>query len=210
MQFLPVAWHGCAPASSGEDLADLDPAIGSWLFGGFGAAPFLSRKLDTVSLAIVPAAEPYFEGMRHVLDTVAREKRYLAFLQAPPAEETFAFYRNILVNGHCQFIAVQDGVVVGWCDVLPTHGEARAHVGTLGIAVLPEVRHRGIGTKLMEAAISRAWAKGLSRIELTVRTDNPNAKALYERCGFAVEGINRRAFLVDGEYFDTCFMALVR
>jgi putative acetyltransferase len=62
----------------------------------------------------------------------------------------------------------------------------------------------------MDAAISKAWAKGLSRIELTVRTDNANAKALYERFGFVVEGINRRAFLVDGEFFDTCTMALVR
>lgn len=163
-----------------------------------------------MSLAIVPAAESYFEGMRHVLDTVAREKRYLAFLQAPPPEETFAFYRNIVANDLCQVVAIQDGVVVGWCDVLPTHGEARAHVGTLGIALLPRARHCGIGAKLMEAAIARAWAKGLSRIELTVRTDNAKAKALYEHFGFTTEGTNRRAFLVDGEYFDTYTMALVR
>lgn len=62
----------------------------------------------------------------------------------------------------------------------------------------------------MEAAISKAWAKGLFRIELTVRTDNVTAKALYERFGFAVEGINRRAFRVDGEFFDTYAMALLR
>lgn len=163
-----------------------------------------------MNLAIVPAAESYFEGMRRVLDTVAREKRYLAFLQAPSTEETFEFYRNILANDLCQVIALQDGVVIGWCDVLPVHGEARAHVGTLGIALLPSARHCGIGAKLMEAAISKAWAKGLSRIELTVRTDNANAKALYERFGFTVEGINRRAFLVDGRFFDTYAMALVR
>lgn len=162
------------------------------------------------SLVIAHPAECYFEGMRHVLDVVAREKRYLVFLQAPPQEETYAFYRNILTNELCQVVAVQDSVVVGWCDVLPTHGEARAHVGILGIAVLPSRRHRGIGTKLMEAAISKAWEKGFSRIELTVRTDNLNAKALYERFGFILEGTHRKAFCVDGEYFDTYAMALVR
>jgi ribosomal protein S18 acetylase RimI-like enzyme len=163
-----------------------------------------------MSLAIVPIAEAYFEGMREVLDTVAREKRYLVFLQAPPAEEVFAFYRNILTNDLCQVTALQDDVVVGWCDVLPTHGEARAHVGTLGIALLPRARRCGIGAKLMEAAMAKAWAKGLSRIELTVRTDNTNAKVLYERFGFTVEDINRRAFLVDREFFDAYAMALIR
>lgn len=163
-----------------------------------------------MNLVIAPASESYFEGMLHVLDTVAREKRFLAFLQAPPIEETFAFYRNIVANDLCQVIAIEDGVVVGWCDVLPTHGEARAHVGTLGIALLPHVRHRGIGAKLMEAAIAQAWAKGLARIELTVRTDNANAKALYERFGFVVEGTLRHAFLVDGEFFDSYAMALLR
>ena len=163
-----------------------------------------------MALAIVPTAESHFEGLRQVLDTVAREKRYLAFLQAPPKPEAFAFFRHIVANDLCQVVALLDGAVVGWCDVLPTHGEARAHVGTLGIGLAPHARHGGIGGQLMEAAIARAWAKGLSRIELTVRTDNTNAKALYERCGFVVEGTNRRAFLVDGAFFDTYAMALVR
>lgn len=163
-----------------------------------------------MNLAIIPTAEPYFEGLRQALDTVAREKQYLAFLQAPPAEEAFAFFRNIVTNNLCQVVALEEGIVVGWCDVLPTHGEARAHVGTLGIGLLPHARHRGIGSRLMEAAISRAWANGFSRIELTVRTDNENAKALYERFGFIVEGIQRRAMRVDGEFFDAYAMALVR
>lgn len=163
-----------------------------------------------MSIAIVPPAECYFQGMRQVLDVVAREKRYLAFLQAPPVEETYAFYRNILAKNLCQVIAVEDSEVVGWCDILPTHGEARTHVGTLGVAVLPPLRHRGIGKMLIEAAIAKAWGKGLSRIELTVRTDNTNAKLLYEKFGFAVEGINRKAFLVEGEFFDVYSMALLR
>ena len=163
-----------------------------------------------MSLAIVPTNESHFEGLRQALDTVAREKHYLAFLKAPPPEEAFAFFQNIVANDLCQFVALQDGVVVGWCDVLPTHGEARAHVGTLGIGLISRARHLGIGAMLMEAALSKSLAKGLSRIELTVRTDNTNAKALYERFGFTVEGIQRRTFCVDGKFFDAYAMALVR
>lgn len=162
-----------------------------------------------MSITIAPTAESHFEGLRQALDIVAREKRYLAFLKAPPPEEAFAFYRNIVANDLCQFVALQGEVVVGWCDILPTHGEARAHVGTLGIALLPQARHCGIGEKLMEAAIAKARKKGFSRIELTVRTDNANAKRLYERFSFVTEGVNRHAFLVDNQFYDTFTMALV-
>lgn len=163
-----------------------------------------------MSILILPIAEPHFEGLRNVLDEIAREKRYLAFTQAPPLEQAYSFYRNIVANDLCHFVALQDDIVVGWCDVLPAHGEARAHVGTLGIGVGSHARRSGIGTKLMEAALSKAWAKGLSRIELIVRTDNRNATALYERFGFIHEGINRNAFSVDGKFYDTYTMVLLR
>ncbi|MBT2326026.1 GNAT family N-acetyltransferase [Variovorax paradoxus] len=163
-----------------------------------------------MNLSIERISEVHFEGLRAALDTVAREKRYLAFTQAPPKEEAFAFYRSIIANGMCHFVALLDGQVVGWCDVLPTHGQARSHVGTLGIGLIPAARHLGIGAKLMRAAIAAAWTQGLTRIELDVRVDNANAKALYERFGFEVEGLMRRAFRVDGEYSDSYSMALLR
>lgn len=163
-----------------------------------------------MTFAIIPTAEPHFEGLRDVIDTVAREKRYLAFLQAPPRDVAFDFFTNIVKNNLCQLVALENEAVVGWCDVLPTHGEARAHVGTLGIGLLPHVRHRGIGAKLMKATIACAWENGFSRIELTVRTDNIHAIALYERFGFTVEGIQRQAMYVDNEFFDAYSMALIR
>ena len=70
-------------------------------------------------------------------------------------------------------------------------------------------RHREIGSMLMEATIAMAWAKGFKRIELTVRTDNHNAKALYERYGFVIEGLSPSAFCVDDEFFDALSMGLM-
>lgn len=166
--------------------------------------------MGPMSLSIVPLAESHFEGLRRAFDSIAREKCYLAFFQAPPLEQGLAFYRNIVTNDLCHFVALEDDVVVGWCDVLPTHGEARAHVGTLGIGLIPQARRMGIGAKLIEAALAKAWRKGFSRVELTVRTDNANAKALYERLGFVLEGVNRNAFFVDGNFYDTYSMALLR
>jgi putative acetyltransferase len=42
-----------------------------------------------------------------------------------------------------------------------------------------------------------------------VRTDNHNAKALYERFGFTVEGIQRQSLCVEGAYHDAYAMALL-
>jgi hypothetical protein len=84
--------------------------------------------LGTMNFAITPTSEPHFEGLRKVLDTVAREKRYLAFLQAPPAEEAFAFFRNIVANNLCQVVVLEEGAVVGWCDVLPTQCRSSANM----------------------------------------------------------------------------------
>lgn len=62
----------------------------------------------------------------------------------------------------------------------------------------------------MEATIAKAWAKGLTRIELTVRVDNPDATALYERLGFRHEGTRTQEFRIDGRYYDGYAMALLR
>lgn len=163
-----------------------------------------------MTLSIEPVAEAHFQGVRAALDAVAREKRFLAFTQAPSEEEAFAFYRSVIAGAGCQLVALVDGQVVGWCDILPTHGEARSHVATLGIGLIPSARGRGIGAKLMQATIAAAWSRGFTRIELTVRADNTNAKALYERFGFETEGFMRHAFRIDGRYHDSYCMALLQ
>lgn len=158
---------------------------------------------------ILPIAEEHIEGFREVLDTVARERRYLAFLEAPPAAEVAAFVRGNVRKGHPQFVALVDGRVVGWCDILPIDRPVKSHGGVLGLGILPEHRRRGIGTALIEAALARAKAGGLTRVELVVRKRNARAIALYERLGFVHEGAKRNAVRIDGEYEDAVCMALL-
>ena len=161
--------------------------------------------------SVVATEEHHFESLHKALDVVAREQKYLALTQAPPWEQSLAFYRNVLAEGFPHFVAV-DGSdkVVGWCDVAPVFGHSRAHIGILGIALLPEARGLGLGSQLLQAAIDKSWSRGLTRISLSVRADNLNAKALYERFGFEHEGLARRASLIDGIYHDAHAMALLR
>ncbi|WP_418318909.1 N-acetyltransferase family protein [Piscinibacter sakaiensis] len=172
-------------------------------------APLTLRSHGLMPFQIAALSEAHFVQLHAVADAVAREARYLAMTEAPPFQEAAAFYRSVLATGQCH-VALDAGAVVGWCDVLPVFGESRRHVGVLGIGLAKECRGRGLGGALLRAAIDAAWARGLTRIELTVREDNGNARRLYEKAGFLHEGIHRRSFLVNGRYVDACAMALLK
>jgi RimJ/RimL family protein N-acetyltransferase len=154
--------------------------------------------------------ERHYKGLHRVIDVVARERKYLSFTQAPPWEQSAAFYQSLASVDFPHFVALDRDEVVGWIDIAPQFGNSRSHIGTLGIGLLPKARNQGVGTKLLKSAIEKAWAKELTRIELTVRSDNLNAKALYQRFGFQVEGTLRRGSRIDGEYFDVHVMGLLR
>jgi RimJ/RimL family protein N-acetyltransferase len=158
---------------------------------------------------IVPMAEEHIDGFRLALDRVSKERRYLTFLEAPPLVQVREFVLGNLRKGYPCLVAVFEERVVGWCDVLPVDRPTRAHCGVLGIALLPQFRGRGIGSALLRATIDEARRAGMTRIELSYRSGNPAAGALYERFGFVVEGRQRKAVRVDGEYEDLVCMALL-
>ena len=151
--------------------------------------------------------EAHFEQLHHTFDAICRERRFLAFTEAGPKNQTFDYYSNIVSNDHVHFVAVRDGQVLGWCDVLPLLGQMRKHVGVLGMGVVAEERSQGVGKALIQAAIAKATERGLSRIELTVHSENSVAQALYRRAGFVHEGTQCRGWLLDGHHFDIHHMA---
>jgi ribosomal protein S18 acetylase RimI-like enzyme len=158
---------------------------------------------------IVPIEESHIEGFHRTLDFVARERRYLSFLEAPPLESTRAFVLDIIERGRPEFVAVSAGEVVGWCDVLPKDRPIYARTGVLGMGLLPRFRGQGIGADLIRRSLAAARAFGLHRVELTVRENNTSAVKLYRKVGFEVEGLQREAVQVDGVYENILFMAVL-
>ena len=159
---------------------------------------------------IRPIAESHIAGFHATLDAVAREQRFLAFLEAPPLEQLRHFVLNSINEGYPQFVVLIDGQVGGWCDVIPnSRRAAQAHCGTLGMGLLPKLRGQGIGRKLMQRTLGAALEFGLTRIELTVRETNVNAIALYKKFGFEAEGLHRKAVRIEGRYEDLISMAFI-
>lgn len=158
---------------------------------------------------IVPITEQYIDSFREAVGSVARERKYLAFLDAPSSEMAHAFVMENLKENRPHFVAISKGKVIGWCDITSLRRPVFAHSGRLGIGVLEQYRGQGIGEALIRAALEEARSKGLTRIELTVREPNKRAIALYEKMGFQVEGLHRDAICIEGEYENHISMALL-
>ena len=159
---------------------------------------------------IARTAEEYAESFHAAVDYVARERRYIGFVEAPPVESTREFLRKIVADAGIQFLAVTpDNGVVGWCDIIRNPVEGFRHVGRLGMGLLPDYRRRGLGRQLATAAIHAARDAGIERIELEVFATNEAAIGLYRTLGFATEGVKCKTRKLDGRYEDNLLMALV-
>lgn len=159
---------------------------------------------------IVAVQTPYAASYRECLDSVAREQRYLAQVEALPLEKIQGFVKDSVASDAVQFFALDGERVVGWADIFPSWAHAVSHCGSLGMGVLAPYRGRGIGTKLLQACVRKAWLKGITRIELEARADNAAAIALYEKLGFQHEALKRNAMRFNGQYFDAVQMSLLR
>src|SRR5258706_3170267 len=141
----------------------------------------------SAGISIVPIAEEHIGGFHALLDEVARERRWHAMQEAPRLEDLRKYVGDKIAAGTPHFIALAGTQPVGWCDVYTRPQASWRHNAVLGMGVLRSYRGRGIGAELLNALLHRAKEQGLTRIELTVRVDNANAKKLYEKAGFVVE-----------------------
>lgn len=99
-------------------------------------------------------------------------------------------------------VAEMDGRIIASADVC-SHGKKSRllHRGELGISILKEYWHQGIGSALMERLIVFAEKSGYEQIELTVESKNRRAINLYMKYGFTVFGTRPHGMKYpDGSY----------
>lgn len=162
-----------------------------------------------MNFTIVPTTEEHIEGFWAALDSVAQERKFITFVEGPPIQNLRNFVRNNIEQNAVQFVALVDGRVVGWCDISKSDRIIFKHAGTMGLGVIAEYRGKGIGKALIQAALDKARAIGLTRVELQVRNNNVQALEIYKKFGFQIEGVKKNAVLLDGVYEDSICMALL-
>jgi len=161
------------------------------------------------TLSICPITPGHIASFRECLDAVAREKRWLAQVEAPPLDRVEGFVRQGIEAGVSQFVALDGERVVGWADIFPDWAAAVAHRGHVGMGLLPAWRGQRIGQRLLQACLDKARLRGLTRIELESRIDNHRAIALYERLGFRREALKVHGMRFGDRYHDTVQMSLL-
>jgi ribosomal protein S18 acetylase RimI-like enzyme len=138
------------------------------------------------------------ESVAALIDSVARERLYLAGTVGFPVDSTRAFIASVKAAGGVHVVAVVSGEVIGWCDIVPHAFEGMQHVGRLGMGVQKDHRSRGVGRELLSVAVQKAFAGALERIELEVFSSNRSAVRLYETFGFECEGRKVAGRKLDG------------
>lgn len=83
------------------------------------------------------------------------------------------------------------------------------HSAYIVVGLLNEYRHKGLGTEMFKELDKWALANNITRLELTVVSENINAVKLYEKMGFKKEGIKRNSLIIDGKYADEFYMAKI-
>jgi ribosomal protein S18 acetylase RimI-like enzyme len=161
-----------------------------------------------MNIGISPITEDDVVSHHACLDSVCREGRFLAALEAPSLERTRDFVASQIRSGNPMMVATLDGEVIGWCDITRHRHAIHAHRGVLGMGVRADFRGRGIGRRLLATTLEAARQCGLERVELVVRVGNVAAVRLYQSAGFETEATIRHAVKILDSYEDAYSMFL--
>ncbi|MDL2220006.1 GNAT family N-acetyltransferase, partial [Ruminococcaceae bacterium OttesenSCG-928-O06] len=101
----------------------------------------------------------------------------------------------------------EDGRLVGYLQAIGRPQARLRHVVSINVGILQSHTGRGLGAELFTFLEEWARTAGVHRLDLSVMTTNPRALKLYQKLGFAREGVKRRSMLVGGEYVDEILMA---
>jgi len=106
-------------------------------------------------------------------------------------------------------VAESGGELAGYIELTGGTFHRNQATAYVVIGVLAAAGGKGVGRGLLEEAKRWAVAHGVHRLELTVMAHNHRAIGLYERTGFSIEGRRSECLLIDGQFIDELYMAMV-
>ncbi len=152
------------------------------------APAYRVARLDALRLHPEAFGSDYEDESRYSLDDFAR------LLSPPPGVTLGAFV---------------DGRVVGIAGVHVQPKLKQRHKGYLyGVYVEAAYRRAGLARALIAMVIAEARRGGLNLLQLSVTAGNQAARRLYVEFGFHTYGVEHRALLVNGVYYDEELMEL--
>ena len=108
------------------------------------------------------------------------------------------------------FVAVGDGAIIGTCGLTADARGRTRHRGELGWYVHYDYVGKGIGARLLAAALREARKRGFKRVEAEIAIENTASIRLARRFRFRLEGRRKAGILLDdGRHVDTLIFGKV-
>jgi RimJ/RimL family protein N-acetyltransferase len=128
---------------------------------------------------------------------------------APLARETATVWLERLSRHPQAWIVEVDGRLLG--EVRLDNVDRHDRRASLAIGLFdPAQLGRGLGSEAVRLVLAYAFTElALHRVSARVLADNARAIRCYEKCGFTVEGRERQAALVGGEWHDDLIMGVL-
>ncbi len=146
----------------------------------------------------------------YMLKQLDNETTYMMYEpdeRSTSVEEMKSTIQNVYSSGSLMLVAEENGSLVGFLSAERGFANKVKHSAYVVIGLLKSYREKKIGTKLFEELIKWALENSLTRLELTVMTNNEAAICLYKKMGFKIEGLKEKSLFVDGKYIDEYYMS---
>lgn len=161
----------------------------------------------------IPKDEDFLKIYKLILE-IADESNNFAFTSEDfgITEINFKNYISSFLNmkNSVFYIAKINDKIVGFAYLEGGKRIRNFHNANLGMGVTKKFRNFNIGKALLKKIIAFALDSDcIAKIDLQVSKGNDIAIALYKKMGFVVEGINKRAAFINGEFVDYINMGLI-
>ncbi len=134
--------------------------------------------------------------------------KHLALVPPVSLASTRKFYEGSRKGNNRWFGIWVEDELVGSCSMHPGNKASKTeHCIEFGLCIDKEHWGRGLGDAAMKHMLGVARWMNLRRVELHVEKRNTRAQALYEKHGFKLEGVKKKAIKTNNRYYDLHLMA---
>lgn len=161
-----------------------------------------------MTITLVPL---HIDHLRHIMLWVNDPEvmGYFADHQKPVDKWEEAAYIEKITRSTTDMVwSVFDGdMYLGQCSINQIYWPARN--GRIFMALTRAQHGKGYAGQILEALKEKARAETLHKLWLIVREENVKSQAKYVKAGFAVEGVLRDEYFVQGRFHNMVRMAVI-
>lgn len=158
---------------------------------------------EDVDFTVREARLEDLSGLAGVIRQVTAGERYIV---GESVEDQLAHADTLLHGGDDDlpkyFVALVDGEVIGWVNLEERGVEKLSGVVYLTMGLLDEYRGLGIGSTLMERAVSWAGQKGYRKVASNIPATNESAVDFLEANGWEVVATRPDHYIIDDALVD--------